>query len=278
MQPGCIVFQCLNNHSCALLLGMNSDFKQSHICILGCGRSGTSIFGELFESISAFEYVSEPYLQEIKQLKLPEGKFLAVKVPRPENEIVSHNGLPFDWEEFKEIFPKPATFFWQMRFPLDTIASLKVGISRNWGHHPRPFDWQDWLDKPLLWQCAYHWNFINTKGLASTNGEVIFSPYEELVLNPNQTAINLIKQAGWDPDDLMLEEIERWALRVNNTPNAHYVEAQTSSPYTTNDHKVKVGRWRENLSMDEIREILPMIEEGMKMTGYTLPVDLLGAI
>ena len=30
------------------------------IMILGCGRSGTSIFGELFEHLTPYHYLSEP--------------------------------------------------------------------------------------------------------------------------------------------------------------------------------------------------------------------------
>jgi hypothetical protein len=32
--------------------------------VLGCGRSGTSIFGELFEALPGFTYLSEPLLSE----------------------------------------------------------------------------------------------------------------------------------------------------------------------------------------------------------------------
>jgi len=50
------------------------------------------------------------------------------------------------------------------RHPLDTIASLRVGIAKNWGHHPKPPDWRDWLARPLVERCAHHWAYLNTVG------------------------------------------------------------------------------------------------------------------
>ena len=34
--------------------------RPAHVVILGCGRSGTSIFGELFEHLEPYTYASEP--------------------------------------------------------------------------------------------------------------------------------------------------------------------------------------------------------------------------
>ena len=42
-----------------ILVVMREGFP-SHVIILGCGRSGTSIFGELFEHIPGYMYYSEP--------------------------------------------------------------------------------------------------------------------------------------------------------------------------------------------------------------------------
>ena len=37
----------------------------ANVAILGCGRSGTSIFGELFEAIPGYTYYSEPFLADV---------------------------------------------------------------------------------------------------------------------------------------------------------------------------------------------------------------------
>ena len=44
-----------------------------NVLILGCGRSGTSIFGELFESLPGFSYLSEPDLDAICSLRVGIG-------------------------------------------------------------------------------------------------------------------------------------------------------------------------------------------------------------
>jgi hypothetical protein len=45
---------------------MNADIVH-HVVILGCGRSGTSIFGELFEHLAPYTYYSEPSFAELME-------------------------------------------------------------------------------------------------------------------------------------------------------------------------------------------------------------------
>ena len=76
--------------------------------ILGCGRSGTSIFGELFEALKPYRYQSEPAYEELKwdEDLIP----LAVKVPRESVNYLSSPGLSFPLDHFRESFPR-AQFF-----------------------------------------------------------------------------------------------------------------------------------------------------------------------
>lgn len=43
----------------------------ANAAVLGCGRSGTSIFGELFAALPGFRYWSEPFLSPTFR---PEGR------------------------------------------------------------------------------------------------------------------------------------------------------------------------------------------------------------
>ena len=188
-------------------------FTMKHVCILGCGRSGTSIFGELFEHLSDYTYYSEPDYYKLSTFDYT--KPVAIKVPRPAENQLPSPGLPFVLEEFLEVFPEPRIIFWQVRHPLDTICSLRVGISKNWGHHPRPPDWQDWLDRPLLEQCAHHWDYLNSVGYHQIQDIAHINRFEEMILQPLQTAQQICQLAGIDIEKNDTA-IRSWAKRVQN--------------------------------------------------------------
>ena len=101
-----------------------------HVIILGCGRSGTSIFGELFEDLKPYKYYSEPYFDEL--LKSDFARPVAVKVPRESPGYPPTLGLSFPLDILLQKIPDPKIIYWQVRHPLDTICSLKVGISYRW--------------------------------------------------------------------------------------------------------------------------------------------------
>ncbi|MBX2876208.1 MAG: hypothetical protein KTR30_29075 [Saprospiraceae bacterium] len=236
-----------------------------HVLILGCGRSGTSIFGELFEQLSCYTYYSEPPYASLKHLNYQKPQ--AVKVPKESSGYLPTPGLSFPLDDLLQTFAGQLQVYWQVRHPLDTICSLRVGISRNWGHHPRPHDWQEWLSKPLLAQCAYHWNYINTVGYQKVHSIVTLSRFEDMIANPLGFAGHIAAQLGVEIAKHQ-SELEAWARRVQNTNNKDFVEAKTSRPYSTADHQVRVGRWRENLSEGEVAGILPLINATMQGFHY----------
>lgn len=235
-----------------------------HVLILGCGRSGTSIFGELFAQVEGYTYLSEPDYDQLHQLDYRQPS--AVKVPRESAAFPPDKGLSFPLQDWLALVPEPKTIFWQVRHPLDTICSLRVGISRNWGHHPQPPDWRKWLDKPLLEQCAYHWLYINTIGFASVKDYAILNRYEEMLLDKSSWLQNIAKQLGWD--SAQLQHAQAWSQRVQNTHNQQYQEAETSSAYSTKDHRVKVGRWQENLSQQEADMLWERVKDVAEGFGY----------
>jgi hypothetical protein len=178
-------------------------------------------------------------------------------------------GLSFPLATFLEVVPGETQIFWLVRHPLDTICSLKVGISRNWGHHPRPDDWQNWLDRPLLEQCAHHWNYINSVSFSSIENMTLLVDFESMIADSQQFAERVCDQIGLNTS-LYREELQSWAQRVQNTNNKDFVEAETSREYSTNDHQVRVGRWRENMTDAEVRQVLPIIRETAEKMGYKL--------
>ena len=64
--------------------------------------------------------------------------------------------------------------------------------------------------------------------------------------------------------------IKEWANRVQNTNNKQFVEAKTSRNYSRPDHKTRIDRWKENLTKEEVKRIVPIAEETAKQFGYEL--------
>jgi hypothetical protein len=241
--------------------------RASHVIILGCGRSGTSIFGELFEHLEPYAYWSEPKYGDLWGLDW--RRPVAIKVPEEDPDYASTPGLSFPLEHLLANLPEPRRFFWQVRHPLDAICSLRVGIANNWGHHPKPPDWRDWLERPLLERCAHHWNYLNTVGYAAVRDLARPTRFEDFVALPREFAEEICREVGLAPEDHG-EALEGWASRVQNTNNAKFVEAKTSRGYSRPDHSRRIERWRENLTTEEVARLTPMVAETARGFGYEL--------
>lgn len=244
--------------------------QPSHVVILGCGRSGTSIFGELFEHLSAYTYFSEPPFGEY--LKADFGRPVAVKVPAEDPAFVSTPGLSFPLETLLAEVPAPRRFFWAVRHPLDTICSLRPGISNNWGHHPKPPDWEDWLERPLVERCAHHWAYLNSVGYSAVADLAVIKRFEDMIRDPRGFANTLCEDVGLSAVECE-EQLSAWAQRVQNTNNKNFVEAKTSRNYSRPDHSTRVMRWKENLTADEVEALIPMVEQASGQFGYDLRAE-----
>ncbi|MEM6803490.1 MAG: hypothetical protein AAF696_18935 [Bacteroidota bacterium] len=244
-----------------------SSFSK-HVMILGCGRSGTSIFGELFEHLPAYTYLSEPDFDEI--LKLDLSRPHAFKVPRESKDFPPKHGLSISLPKLFELFPSNLHIYWKIRHPLDTIASLKVGISKNWGHHPRPHDWEEWKAETLVKKCAYHWSYLNTFGYEQIKDLAKVKRFEDMLADPLDFALTICEEIGIRKEDCFTD-IAAWGNRVQNKNNDKFVEAKTSQAYSTKDHTVRVNRWKENLSNEDIEICRPLIEELAAQFSYPLP-------
>ena len=239
-----------------------------HVLILGCGRSGTSIFGELFDQLNSYTYHSEPPYESLPTFDWSTPQ--AIKVPRVSMEKKPDPGLSFPLADILNQIPESRSIFWQVRHPLDTICSLKVGISQNWGHHPRPEDWKAWMDKPLLLRCAHHWNYINSVGYSKVRDLVKISRFEEMLIDPLGFAQAICTEVGVDLA-AEREQYRSWADRVQNTQNEKFVEAQTSRAYSRPDHKVRIERWKENMPPQEVETVVPLVRHTAQLFDYNLP-------
>ena len=245
-------------------VGAMSQCQPPSVMVLGCGRSGTSIFGEMFESLSAYHYASEPSFTEVvgADYSVP----LAFKVPRQVAAFEAEPGLSFPLNEMQRYAPR-MKYFWIVRHPLDAICSLRVGISHNWGHHPKPPDWKAWLGRPLIEQCAHHWAFLNTMGFEQVSAFATVIKFEHIISDPIAVAKSACKTLALN-FSANEPSLRQWAGRVQDTNNGKFIEARTSRAYSRADHAVRVGRWRENLTSAEIDSVLPIISKAARTFGY----------
>jgi hypothetical protein len=239
----------------------------SHVIILGCGRSGTSIFGELLESIPAYTYYSEPDFESVVNLSF--DRPTAIKVPRESANYPASQGLSFPLSKMLSIISSKPIIFWQIRQPLDAISSLRPGISNNWGHHPKPNDWKEWQKRPLVEQCAHHWEYINTVGYNAVKDYAETCHFESMLQDPMAFAIKICHKIGVNHKDCY-SLLQTWADRVQDTNNEKFVEAITSRSLSRADHKHRIGRWRENLTKEEVERVYPIVNKTAKNFGYQL--------
>lgn len=236
--------------------------------ILGCGRSGTSIFGELFATFPRVRYVSEPYLSDLDGDV--DGSSIVLKVPRTPDGTTAPSGCSVELDDVRATVGDPLVVWWQVRHPLDAVCSLRVGIDQGWAHHPRPLDWQDWLERPLLERCAHHWAVINGDGFDLVSDVALVNRFEEMIRDPRACGMGAAASLGVAPHELG-DEFDGWVDRVQDTNNERFVEAETSRRHSRPDHSRRVGRWRENLTAAEVDVVWPLVADAAARFGYDRP-------
>ncbi|MFL5294993.1 MAG: hypothetical protein ACJ798_01295 [Phenylobacterium sp.] len=193
----------------------------------------------------------------------------AFKVPHESADHPPPPGLSFPLADYLSKAPE-AKVLWIVRHPLDAICSLRIGIEQDWGHHPRPPNWRDWLHRPLLERCAHHWAFLNSVGFANVRTIATVVSFERMIADPLQFALEVCAEADM-PVASALPHVTRWADRVQDTNSAQFVEAATSRNYSRRDHERRVERWRENLTPADVASLWPLVEEAALDFGYAPP-------
>ena len=77
------------------------------VLVLGCGRSGTSIFGELFRGLATYRYRSEP---DFADMLADFGPSRAAKVPTESVGFPADPGLSFPLEALMARHPTTKVF------------------------------------------------------------------------------------------------------------------------------------------------------------------------
>ncbi len=245
---------------------MASEEKYPPILILGCGRSGTSIFGELFQDLCPYRYQSEPTFAD---MLCSFGEACAAKVPTQSDGFLPDPGLSFPLSALFERYPS-TKLFWIVRHPLDAVSSLRVGISNRWRHHPRPPDWKEWLERSVVARSAHHWSYINSHGFDAVSNKATLVRFEDMIRSPSHFVAGVCAEIGLSFVDRR-EQVRPWINRVQDANNEEFIEAQTSRFHSRSNHSVRVGRWRENLTTPELREAAKIVRRASERFGYNVP-------
>jgi len=244
------------------------------VFLLGCARSGTSIFGEalaahpdityLFElsptwnsiveegadhrldaSSATPEVARQVYAEFSQRLRGEPGEVLLEKNPK---HVLR---LPF----LAELFPW-ARFLHIVRDGRDTAASL---MFRNrgpvWGHLQVP-GWKELLERygeENHVRCAHQWRIAVETARADgarLDDRCREVRYEDLVQGPLAVAEEALAFMGLDAPEAVAE----FCGKIQDETEGSYHALKQVRHYVDN-HSRRVGRYRENLSAAEVAEV-----------------------
>jgi hypothetical protein len=251
--------------------------------VFGCARSGTSILGELIAAHPEVSYLYEAHhiwrragharddshrlvasdaepevvrkLRKRFRTEIGGAALLVEKNPR------SSLRIPF----IRAAFPE-AKLVHIYRDGRDVACSLLAGVGGEDWRHLKPPDWARlFADQEGIVRCAAAWRSVMEIILADLADTPHFSiRYEDLVERPNEIARGL-----FDYLSLPLHpDVVAFVDRIVNTTAGSYQPARQRKWYR-DDHDVRVGRWRHNLTSGEAAQVEEMLAPLLKRLGYT---------
>ncbi len=251
--------------------------------IIGCPRSGTSIVGEFvaaheavvyaFEAHGVWERVpgqkggshrmtaehaTEPIVTLFRQA------FAGILQARPDKKIFvekcPRNSLRIPL--VREIFPE-VKLIHVVRDGRDVTCSLQPGIEKGW-RHARPPNWRELAEEPLVIRCAKAWRDIVTIALDDLVGVPHLQlKYEDLLESPLDKGREIRDYLGLSPSQSM----DAFASKIQNPTRDSY-HAKLQSNWYRDDHRTRIGRWKENLTSEEQETVHEILEPTLKRLGY----------
>lgn len=251
--------------------------------VMGCARSGTSILGELLAAHPEVRYKHEahaiwdraglgeneshrltqthatPDVQRIIRKKFAEEQGNAVlfveKCPR------SVLRVPF----IREVFPE-AKLIHIVRDGRDVACSMLPGIGGAEWRHLKPPSWQQLMQAEQgVVRCAVAWKTIMEiaqQDLAQTPHFML--RYEDLVAQPERKARELFAFLELP----FLPEVAAFCANIQNeTTNSYHAQKQVK--WFREDHGVRIGRWRENMSPAEAERVEALLRPLLAQFGYS---------
>lgn len=250
--------------------------------VVGCARSGTSILGELIASHPDINYIFEAHSVweagssgENESHRLTEKNVTkAIKNDvrgwaetqiRDKDTLVEKNPrnilrIPF----VQEIFPS-AKFVHIVRDGRDVACSMVPGCGGAEWNHLKPPSWQEYFQKYSgALRCAWAWKEIIEIGLKDLQKvDCLQIRYEDLVTSPSALAEKIFNYLNLP----LHSKVDEFYDRISNNTSGDY-HAKIQYQWYQNNHSVRVGRWRENLTVEEQHQIEEILHPLLVRLGY----------
>ena len=258
------------------------------VFLLGCARSGTSIFGEALASHPAVTYLFElsptwnSLVEEGADHRLEAAAADPELARRVYDEFSGHlRGAP--GEVLLEKNPKhvlrlpflAALFPWGrfihiIRDGRDTAASLMFrNRGDGWGHLQVP-GWRDLLQrypKANHIRCAHQWRIAvetaRCDGALLGGARYLEVCYENLVRSPLAIAGEALAFMGLDAPRAVAE----FCRKIQDETEGSYHALKQVRHYVDN-HSRRIGRYCENLDPDQVAEVEEACGEALAELGY----------
>ena len=170
--------------------------------------------------------------------------------------------IPF----IKKLFPN-SKFLHIIRDGRDVTCSLKRGMEDSlWVYH-KPPGWKKYQSKSVIEKCAWLWNetiniiYSDKQNLPTEDYFEI--RYGELVQNPEKTMKAVFEFFGI-PFEKNQEEL---CKKVQDEMSDSY-HSKVSEKWTVKNHKKRIGRYKENLSAQELESVEAILGQNNSKLNY----------
>lgn len=252
------------------------------VFVVGCARSGTSILGELIGSHPGVKYIFEAHSiwelggtgvndshrltaeeatpgvsEEIRSWFEDQARGSSVLVEKNPRNILR---VPY----IRKIFPE-AKIIHIVRDGRDVACSMIPGCGGEQWLHLKPPSWKEYsANYSGARRCARAWKEILEIGLKDLEQvSHLQIRYEDLLASPATAADSVFSYMGLDLHPAVRQFYERIA---NETASPYHAKHQDY--WYQNNHAVRVGRWRENLTEEEQKEISTILAPLLIRLGY----------
>ena len=250
--------------------------------IIGCARSGTSILGELIASHPEVKYIFEAHdVWEMAGMGVYDSHRLTAEHATPEvrerirkwfrkrqspaNIVVEKTPrnilrVPF----IQTVFPE-ARIIHIIRDGRDVSCSLMPGIGGDEWRHLKPPSWQRLFSEHAgIVRCALVWKEVIEIALEDLSAVPHLQVcYEHLATRPQEVSQSIMRYIGLSDHP----DVERFCHKIQDSTADSY-HAKYQAQWYSDDHKSRIGRWRENLTATEQRTVSDILDGLLSRLGY----------
>jgi len=299
-----------------IILKERSSGSLEPIFIIGCARSGTTIFGECFKnnsqciylhekdiwkkytiankifrfmwgrtsnptSIRTMHYKITKILRNLRLMKssshvLTADNVTSKMVERVEQFmsnlgnkrlVVKHPRNSLKIPFILKVFPN-AKFVHIIRDGRDVTCSLMEPQGSGYWAHIKPLGWEYWQDNYPKGPIKYAWqwntviNIINSEKEKIPKDNFVEIHYEDFVSNPEKT-IRFIFEKFAIPFEKPQKDL---CKLVQNEMKDSYIAGEK---YVTYDHAKRIGRYKENLTREELIDVERILGKSNAKYNYT---------